>query len=168
MTSSHPDVPPCQWFSRLAASLDRRSTLRLAWLFLGALLARGRRTVTSWIRAAGLSDHFRPCYTTVAAAGKKAKEIAARLVCEVVRPLVTDQARLTLALDDTRCTPMPHEVRTAGHGGSSRGAPLPARPRRVSRSVLRSTCRMASACIELRCEARPPPRGAFSEQGPQP
>ena len=101
MTSSHQDVPPCQWFSRLAAFLDRRSAPRLAWLFLGAVLARGRRTVTSWIRAAGLSTQFRPCYTTVAAAGKKAKDIAARLVCEVVKPLVAGQARLTLALDDT-------------------------------------------------------------------
>jgi hypothetical protein len=47
---------------------------RLAWLLLGAVLARGRRTVTSWIRAAGLTTQFRPCYTTVAAAGKKAKD----------------------------------------------------------------------------------------------
>jgi hypothetical protein len=90
MTSSHQDVPPRQWFSRLAAFLDRRSAPRLAWLFFGAVLARGRRTVTSWIRAAGLSTQFQPCYTTVAAAGKKAKDIAARLVCEVVRPLVAD------------------------------------------------------------------------------
>ena len=76
MTSSHPDMPPCQWFSHLAAYLDRRSAPRLAWLFLGAVLARGRRTLTSGIRAAGLSIQFRPCYTTVAADGKKAKDIA--------------------------------------------------------------------------------------------
>ena len=101
MTSSHQDVPPCQWFSRLAAFLDRRSAPRLEWLFLGAVLARGRRTVTSWICAAGLSTQFRPCYTTVAAAGKKAKDISARLVYEVVKPLVADLARLTLAIDDT-------------------------------------------------------------------
>src|SRR6516162_6824394 len=101
MTSSHQDVPPSQWFSNLAASLDRRSAPRLAWLFLGALLARGRRTVTSWIRAVGLSRQYQRCYTTVAAAGKKAKEIAARLVCEVVKPLVANQTRLTLAIDDT-------------------------------------------------------------------
>src|SRR5512142_2984707 len=56
----------------------RRDAPRLAWLFLGALLARGRRTVTSWIRAAGLSTQFRPCYTSVAAAGKRAGDIAAR------------------------------------------------------------------------------------------
>jgi DDE superfamily endonuclease len=101
MPSSHPTPPLCQWFSRLASALDRRSAARLALLFLGALLARGRRTVTSWIRAAGLSDQFRPCYTAVAAAGKKAGTIAAYLVTSVVEPLVSGTARLTLALDDT-------------------------------------------------------------------
>jgi DDE superfamily endonuclease len=101
MISSHQDVPPCQWFSHLAAFLDRRSAPRLAWLFLGAVLARGRRTVTSWIRAAGLSQQYQRCYIAVAAAGKKARDIAARLLCEVVRPLVADQKRLTLAIDDT-------------------------------------------------------------------
>jgi hypothetical protein len=75
MTSPHQDVPPWQWFSRLAAFLDRRSAPRLAWLFLGAVLARGRSTVTSWIRAAGLSTQSQPCNTTVAAAGKKTEWI---------------------------------------------------------------------------------------------
>src|SRR5436190_21944074 len=101
MPSSHPLPVPCQWFSRLAAALDRRSSPRLALLFLGAVLVRGRRTVTSWIRAAKLSDQFRPCYTAVAAAGKKADSIAARSVTEVVKPLVADTERITLALDDT-------------------------------------------------------------------
>jgi hypothetical protein len=40
-------------------------------------------------------------YTTVAAAGKQADNIAARLVSQVVKPLVAGQTRLTLALDDT-------------------------------------------------------------------
>src|SRR5215216_5357697 len=101
MTSSHPLAAPCQWFSRLAAALDRRSAPRLSLLFLGAVLARGPRTVTSWIRAAKLSDRFRPCYTAVAAAGKKADRIAVRLVTEAVESLVAGADRLTLALDDT-------------------------------------------------------------------
>jgi hypothetical protein len=101
MTSSHPTTAPRQWFARLAAALDRRSAPRLALLSLGAVLARGRRTVTTWIRAAGLSDQFRPCYTAVAAAGKKAESIAAHLVATVVRPLVSGAGRLTLAVDDT-------------------------------------------------------------------
>ena len=101
MTSSHLPPAACQWFSRLAAALDRRSAPRLVLLFLGAVLARGRRTVTSGIRAAGLSGEFRPCYTTVAAVGKKADDIAARLAFAAVKPMVAESRRLTLALDDT-------------------------------------------------------------------
>jgi hypothetical protein len=101
MTSSHPTPAPCQWFSWLAAALDRRSAPRLALLFLGAVLARGRRTVTTWIRAAKLSDRYQSCYIAVAAAGKRADRIARRLLAEVVRPLLKGATRLTLALDDT-------------------------------------------------------------------
>jgi hypothetical protein len=101
MTSSHPLPAPCQWFTRLASVLDRRSAPRLALLFLGALLARGRRTVTSWIRTAGLSGRYQSCYLAVAAAGKKAETIAAYLALWVVEPLVSGAGRLTLALDDT-------------------------------------------------------------------
>ncbi len=124
MPSSH--ATPCRdhWFSAVAAALDPRSAPRLARLFLGALLARGRRTVTSWIRAAGLSAEFRPCYTTVAAAGKRADLIAAHLAHAVVKPLVAKASRLTLALDDTP-TPRygPH---VEGAGTHHNPAPGPA------------------------------------------
>ena len=79
MASLHRMLSPCQWFARLASALDKRWTPRLTLLFLGA----GTR---SWpadrrpdSKAAGLSDQFRPCYTAVAAAGKKAEAIAAYL-----------------------------------------------------------------------------------------
>jgi hypothetical protein len=110
MTSSHPTPVPCQWFSRLAAALDRRSAPRLALLFLGAIVARGRRTVTAWIRAAKLSDQFRPCY----AAGRRADRIARRLLTEVVWPLVEGTGRLTLALDDTPTQRYGPQVQGAG------------------------------------------------------
>ena len=89
MTSSHPTLVPCQWFVRLAGPLDRRSAPRLALPFVWALLAGGTRTVTTWIRAAGLSGRFRSCYLAVAAAGRKTGSIAARLLNEVVAPLAT-------------------------------------------------------------------------------
>src|SRR6478672_3380681 len=92
MPSSHPLPSSCHWFSRLASALDPRSAPRLAFLFLGAVLARGRRTVTSWIRAAGLSAEFRPCYTTV----------------------VADAERLPFALDDTPTERYGRHVQGAG------------------------------------------------------
>ena len=61
MISSHPLPALCHWFTHLARPLDCRSAPRLALLLLGAILARGRRTVTSWIKAVELSDQFRSC-----------------------------------------------------------------------------------------------------------
>lgn len=114
MPSSHPLPTSCHWFSALASALDPRSAPRLAWLLVGAILTRGRRTVTAWIRAAGLSEEFRPCYTTVSAAGRRADAIAARLAHAVVKPLVADAARLTFALDDTPTQRYGRHVQGAG------------------------------------------------------
>src|ERR1700749_1299925 len=100
MTSSHPTPDPCQWFSWLAPALDRRSAPRPARMFLGAVLARGRRTVTTWIRAAKLSGRYQSCYIAVAAAGKRGERIAPRLLTAGVPPLLKGATRLTLALDD--------------------------------------------------------------------
>src|SRR5512143_2463750 len=114
MTSSHPTPALCQWFVRLASALDRRSAPRLALLLLGAVLARGRRTVTTWIRAVGLNGQFRPCYTAVAAAGKEAETIAAHLVLGVIKPLLGGLGRLTLAIDDTPTPRYGRHVEGAG------------------------------------------------------
>src|SRR5829696_881342 len=114
MTSSHPITAPCQWFARLASALDRRSAPRLALLFLGAVLARGRRTVTTWIRAANLSGRYQSCYIAVAAAGKRADRIARRLLTEVAQPLLKGATRLTLALDDTPTKRYGPQVQGAG------------------------------------------------------
>ena len=114
MTSSHPTPAPCQWFSWLATALDRRSAPRLALLFFGAVLARGRRTVTTWIRAAGLSGRYQSCYIAVAAAGKRADRVARRLLTEVVQPLLKGATRLTLALDDTPTKRYGPQVQGAG------------------------------------------------------
>jgi hypothetical protein len=70
-------------------------------LLVGAILARGRRTVTTWIRAVGLSDQFRSCYIAVAAAGKKAQTIASLLIITAIRPALGRVERLTVSLDDT-------------------------------------------------------------------
>src|SRR5262249_38024653 len=114
MTSSHLTPAPCQWFSRLASALDRRSAPRLALLFLGAVLPRGRRTVTPPIRAPKLRHQFRPGYLAVAAAGKRADRIARRVLTEVVWPLVKGATRLTLALDDTPTQRYGPQVQEAG------------------------------------------------------
>src|SRR5262249_30622342 len=79
-------------------------------------------------RAAGLSDQFRPCYTAVAAAGKKAGMIAADLVLAVVRPLVGGAERLTLALVDTPTRRYGPHIDGAGvHHNTAPGRTVPGR-----------------------------------------
>ena len=58
MLLSHLPAVLSAWLSSLVGVLDRRSAPRLLSLFLGALFARGRRTVTSWFRAAGIATLF--------------------------------------------------------------------------------------------------------------
>ena len=92
---------PCQWFSQLADLLDARSAPRLIRLFLGAVLAAGRRTVTCWLRAAGVTHDFRPAYTTVAAVAKHTDLMAARLARSALKPMLAGTDRLLLGIDDT-------------------------------------------------------------------
>ncbi len=113
MTSSHTPAPRCQWFSTLAHALDPRSGHRLAAPFLGLILARGRKTLSCWIRAAGLSNQYRRCYATAAAVGRRTERVATRLLLGLVKPLVADAPRVVLALDDSP---------TARHGPKVQGA----------------------------------------------
>jgi hypothetical protein len=70
--------------------------------------------VTSWIRAAELTDEYRPCYATVAAAGRRADLLAARLAHQVVKPLVAGADRLMFAVDDTPTERYGPKVQGAG------------------------------------------------------
>jgi DDE superfamily endonuclease len=83
----------------LAHCLDRRLQGRFPQLFLGILFARGRRTVTTWFRAAGIADDFRQAYRVVHAAGRDVDVLAIRLL-RVVQNLQPSDT-LTAAIDDT-------------------------------------------------------------------
>jgi hypothetical protein len=87
------------FFAALACWLHQRSALRLPLLLVGILFACRRRTVTSWFRAAGIRDDFRPAYTTVCAVGRHARHMAYDTLA-LVKPLATGP-RLTVAIDDT-------------------------------------------------------------------
>ena len=103
MPFSHLPAVLSAWFSQLVGGLDRRSAPRLLRLLVGALFARGRRTVTSWFRAAGITDDFRPAYGALWAAGRRAESLGYRLLARVVRPLLDRLPgdRWLFGLDDT-------------------------------------------------------------------
>jgi hypothetical protein len=99
MSLSHLPALLTSAFLRLSFWLDRRSGARLPQLLLGILFARGRRTVTSWFRAAGITDEYRPAYRTVCAVGRQTDSLA-RSTLLAVEPLLNPR-RLTVAIDDT-------------------------------------------------------------------
>src|SRR5271166_2662702 len=103
MPLSHVPVAVSAWLSVLVSALDRRSAPRLLRLLLGALFARGRRTVTSWFRPAGITSDFRCAYSALWAAGRHAEALAYRLLGCALKPLMGRAAgdRLLFAIDDT-------------------------------------------------------------------
>ena len=95
--------PAVRLLSPIAAALERRSAPRLLRLLAGALFARGRRTVTSWSRAAGITTDFRRAYWALWAAGRRAENLAFRLLRGPLAPLLAlaPGDHLLFALDDT-------------------------------------------------------------------
>jgi hypothetical protein len=89
-----------EWSQWLAAGLHARNRWRLPVLLLGMLFAQGRRTVTTWLRAAGISDDYQDYYYFLAALGRKTNSVATQLVALIFRRLpLTD--RLLLIIDDS-------------------------------------------------------------------
>jgi hypothetical protein len=99
-------------FFALAHWLHKRSAIRLPLLLAGILFAKGRRTVTSWFRAAGITTDFRNSYTTVCAVGRASDSMALTAVA-AVRPLLS-RKRLVVAIDDMPTKRYGPEVEGAG------------------------------------------------------
>jgi hypothetical protein len=89
-----------EWSEWLAAGLHARNRWRLPILLTGILFAGGRRTVTAWLRAAGVSDGFQHYYYLLVPIGRKSGLIAARLVALLVKHLPLPD-RLLLVIDDS-------------------------------------------------------------------
>jgi len=82
-----------EWSEWLAAGLHARSRWRLPVLLMGMLFAGGRRTVTTWLRAAGVSDDFQDYYYFLAALGRKTNSVSTALMLLVLRGAAGDEDR---------------------------------------------------------------------------
>lgn len=88
------------WIKHLASILHGSNAWRLGPLLVGMLFARGRRTVTSWLRGGQLSDDYQGYYYFLGSLGRKVKWLAAlllRLAVQMIHP----GERLVFAIDDT-------------------------------------------------------------------
>ena len=89
-----------EWSNWLADGLHARNRWRLPVLLAGMLLASGRRTVTTWLRAAGVSDDYQDYYYFLTSVGRNSKIIATRLAILVLRTLPLPK-RVLLVIDDS-------------------------------------------------------------------
>jgi len=89
-----------QWVAWLAAGLHGRNRWRLSVIIMGIVFASGRRTVTTWLRAVGVTDDFSDYYYFLQPLGRKAKELAQRLLGLLLVRL-SDGDRVLFAVDDS-------------------------------------------------------------------
>src|SRR5260370_7647004 len=108
----------CEWTEWLESGLHARNRWRLPLLLSGMLFARGRRTVTTWLRAAGISTDFADYYYFLASVGSKSEWVASRLLVLLLRILPLPQ-RLLAVIDDSP---------TKRYGPKVEGADIPPNP----------------------------------------
>jgi hypothetical protein len=101
------------WITLLAGPLHARLAGRLRPLLLGMLFARGRRTVASWLRAAGVGAKFPSYYYFLGSLGRKVEWVAGVLLRVAVQVIAPGE-RLLLAIDDTPTKRYGPKVQGAG------------------------------------------------------
>ncbi len=88
------------WIAALANALEARLQPRLLVLFTGMLFARGRRTVASWLRGAGVREGYKNHYYFLGSLGRKIRWVGSLLLA-TVRRVVPSGERILLSLDDS-------------------------------------------------------------------
>jgi hypothetical protein len=88
------------WISDMASWLHARLAFRLLPLFTGLLMARGRRTVASWLRASGIGKDFRDYYYFLGSLGRNIKSAGSVVLAKVLGTVPLGQ-RILMALDDS-------------------------------------------------------------------
>ena len=104
------------WTKLLSAGLDRRSRKYLPTFVIGMVLASGRRTVSSWLRAAGVSDDWQDHYYFLQTLGRSAERVATELLLLAVKqiPISHIGPYVKLAIDDSPTKRYGPKVELAG------------------------------------------------------
>jgi DDE superfamily endonuclease len=91
------------WITTLALTLDARQQARFVRLCTGLLFARGRRTVTSWLRGCAAGRDFNRYYYLLGSVGRKAPALAAALLRILLKRLPAEgpDTPLVFAIDDS-------------------------------------------------------------------
>jgi hypothetical protein len=89
------------WSEWLAAGLHARNRWRLPVLLIGMLFAHGRRTVTTWLRAAGIGAEFSDYYYFLGPLGGKSGTVATHLLELLLRTLPFLPEKMLVVIDDS-------------------------------------------------------------------
>jgi hypothetical protein len=93
-----PEIVVC--ITAMAGTLHARLDIRLLALLTGVLFARGKRTVASWLRGAGVQNDYKNHYYFLGSLGRKIKWVGMLLLAHVLKKVPTGE-RILLALDDS-------------------------------------------------------------------
>jgi len=88
------------WIAALCSVLHQHSAWRLAVIFTGIIFAKGRKTITSWFRAAGISQRYKAFYYFIGSIGRKTEIVATVLFEIMINLIYKKQQRVLMAIDD--------------------------------------------------------------------
>lgn len=98
----------------LCSALHQRSAWRLAIIVAAIVFAKGRRTVTSWFRSAGINRRYKAFYYFIGAIGRKTETVAQVLFERMVHLIYKNEHRVLMGIDDTPTTRYGPNVEGAG------------------------------------------------------
>jgi hypothetical protein len=85
----------------VSSVLHQRCAWRLAVIIAGIVFAKGRRTVTSWFRSAGITRRYKAFYYFIGSIGKKTETVAEVLFEFMAGLIYKNQRRILMGIDDT-------------------------------------------------------------------
>ena len=85
----------------ICSVLHQRSAWRMSTIIAGIIFAKGRKTITSWFRAAGIAERYKAFYYFVGSIGQKTQIIAKVLFEIMIKLVYKNQNRVLMAIDDS-------------------------------------------------------------------
>jgi hypothetical protein len=94
--------------------LHQRSAWRMAVITAAIVFAKGRRTVTSWLRSAGITRRYKAFYYFIGSVGRKTQVVATVLFEFMVQLIYRNEHRILMGIDDTPTKRYGPQVEGAG------------------------------------------------------
>ena len=98
----------------LSSALHQRSAWRLSIILIAMLFAKGRKTITSWLRAAGINQCYKAYYYFIGSLAQKTQNIATELLEIMIRRIYKNTNTILAAIDDSPTSRYGPKVAGAG------------------------------------------------------